>query len=41
MSAAHPPIAWQVVLAAAYAPLLVNDNARPWPTNLIVFDSHR
>lgn len=31
----------QVVLAAAYAPLLVNDNARPWPTNLIVFDNRR
>ena len=30
-----------VVLAGAYAPLLVNANAVPWPTNMIVFDSHR
>lgn len=30
-----------MVVAAAYAPLLVNDNARPWLTNLIVFDNHR
>lgn len=27
--------------AGAYAPLLVNTNARPWPTNMIVFDNHR
>lgn len=31
----------EVVLAAAYAPLFVNANSRPWPTNLIVFDNHR
>lgn len=30
-----------VVLAGAYAPLLVNANSVPWPTNMIVFDSHR
>ena len=30
-----------IVLAPAYAPLFVNTNARPWPTNLIVFDNQR
>ncbi|EFN58711.1 hypothetical protein CHLNCDRAFT_140355 [Chlorella variabilis] len=29
------------VLAGAYAPLMVNANARPWPTNMLVFDNHR
>jgi alpha-N-arabinofuranosidase len=29
------------VLAAAYAPLLVNAAAVPWPTNLVVFDNSR
>ena len=31
----------RVVVGGAYAPLLVNANAVPWPTNLIVFDSTR
>lgn len=30
-----------VVQMAAYAPLFVHTNNRPWPTNLIVFDNHR
>ena len=29
------------ILGASYAPLLVNDHARPWPTNLVVFDNRR
>ncbi|KAL4458046.1 hypothetical protein ABPG75_012911 [Micractinium tetrahymenae] len=31
----------RAVLAGAYAPLFVNANARPWPTNMIVFDNSR
>jgi hypothetical protein len=31
----------KVVRAAAYAPLFVNTNSRPWPTNMIVFDNQR
>jgi alpha-L-arabinofuranosidase len=31
----------EAVPLAAYAPLFVNWNNRPWPTNMIVFDNHR
>lgn len=31
----------QAVPLAAYAPLLVHWNDRPWPTNMLVFDNHR
>ena len=31
----------EVVEAGSYAPLFVNVNNKPWPTNLIVFDSQR
>jgi len=30
-----------IVLMAAYAPLLVNAKRRGWNPNLIVFDNHR
>ena len=31
----------EVVEAAAYAPLFVNVNSKPWPTNLIVVDNRK